>query len=578
MATFGAGLTLACDANLTGPGDAGQGTLPPGAGSGGMGSTPGTSGFVSQAEEAAATCSTLGSELSMGRTPLRRLTRAQYDSTVQDLLGATGNPAQALAPDERIGPFPSNALTPITDLLVEQHHEVAVRLATQPELDATAVAGCNLATESTCAASFVATFGARAYRRPLTTSEVAGYVALYEAALESATLDTSDVQAAAQVAFSAVVETMLQSPHFLYHVEVGSGDGSPSSPAPLTAFELANRLSYFLWNTMPDEELTARATDGSLLTDAVLAAQAARLLAHDRAGATIARFHLDLLRVGDMAGVEKDPVLFPEYGPTLAQAMVLEFGHFADSVIRGEQPTLAALFTSRQAVMPAELWSIYGVERPLDDQEGALTELPVERGGLLTRAAFLTAQAHRDQTSPVHRGLTVRENLLCQPLPSPPANVNNVPPAPTAATTTRERFAQHSSDPACAHCHTRMDPIGLGFENYDPIGRFRATDGPSPVDASGEVSYADAQTEGTFVGAVELGQKLGSSTAVGECIASQWFRFSLGRMEAPNDACSMTQIFAGFAGSGHDVRELVLQIVQSDAFRHVVREAAAESP
>jgi len=544
---------------------------------GGSGSATSPSGFVSQGQEAAATCASLGAALSLGRTPLRRLTRDQYDRTVGDLLGAVGSPAEALALDERIGPFSSNAMTPITDLLVQQHHEIAAELALAAVANMATIAGCTLEGSPTCAASFIEGFGARVYRRPLGQEEIDGYAALYGAALDAAVLDSSDTLAQTESAFTTVIETMLQSPHFLYHLDVGQG-GAPSEPSLLTAFELASRLSYFLWNTMPDDELLSRATDGTLLTDPVLEAQAARLLADDRAGETIARFHLDLLRIGDMSEVEKDAALFPEYDPDLVQAMIADLGGFADFVVRSESATLERLFTARESPASALLLPLYGLPVPADFQAGTISLLPVERSGILTRAAFLTAQAHRDQTSPVHRGLAVRENLLCEPLPSPPANVNNVAPAPTASTTTRERFAQHSSDPSCAYCHSLMDPIGLGFENYDPIGRFRTTDGPSEVDASGEIAYVDAETEGPFVGAVELGQKLGRSTTTAECVASQWFRFSLGRMEAPNDACSMSQIFTGFAASNHDIRQLIFQIVKSDAFRHVVREAAPESP
>jgi hypothetical protein len=192
-----------------------------------------------------------------------------------------------------------------------------------------------------------------------------------------------------------------------------------------------------------------------------------------------------------------------------------------------------------------------------------------ERAGILTQAAFLTKHAHPDQTSPVHRGIFVRENILCQPLMPPPPNVNTTPPAVTDATTTRARFAAHEADPLCASCHLLIDPIGLVFENYDAIGAYRTQDGLGAVDASGEIKGATGALAGPFVGAIELGRKLAASPEAAGCMANQWFRFALGRMESNDDACSMQTIRAGFAASGGNVRELLTKLVQSDVFRHV---------
>src|SRR5262249_7864314 len=159
-----------------------------------------------------------------------------------------------------------------------------------------------------------------------------------------------------------------------------------------------------------------------------------------------------------------------------------------------------------------------------------------------TQAAFLTRWAHGNQTSPVHRGKLVRLNVMCGYIPPPPANANTNPPVPTAATSTRERFAQHEADPTCANCHPLMDPIGLGFENYDPIGAYRTMDGLGPVDATGNVIGAGPDLAGSFNGAIDLANKLAASQEVSNCFAQQWFRFSLGRMESTNDACSIQGI------------------------------------
>jgi hypothetical protein len=165
--------------------------------------------------------------------------------------------------------------------------------------------------------------------------------------------------------------------------------------------------------------------------------------------------------------------------------------------------------------------------------------------------------------------LLVRENLLCQSINPPPPEVDNVPPEPTEATTTRERFANHSLDPSCAVCHQMMDPIGLAFEHYDAIGAYRTADGLSEVDAAGEVIGGRGDLGGPFYGALELADKLATSAEVAECLAHQWFRFALGRMESGNDACTLQAAHERFATTGYDVRELIGQIALSDAFRHV---------
>jgi hypothetical protein len=153
--------------------------------------------------------------------------------------------------------------------------------------------------------------------------------------------------------------------------------------------------------------------------------------------------------------------------------------------------------------------------------------------------------------------------------PPPPDNANTTPPEPTPATSTRERFAQHVADPACAGCHAFMDPIGLGFEHYDPIGAYRTMDGLGPVDATGNIVAGGADLDGQFDGAVELANKLANSEQVATCFANQWFRFSLGRMESSNDSCSISAIHESFRSSGGNVRDLLTRIALSASFRNV---------
>ncbi len=526
-------------------------------GGGGRGVDPGV-------DPVSAACAASNGALNAGLTPLRRLTRDQFNNTVNDLLKTTGTPGDRLALDERIGPFASNAIAPVDNTLVQQHQEVAAMLATAAKARMAQISPCDLAADSgtstTCATRFVTEFGRRAYRRPLTASEITTYVSLYTLGKQGDGVANG---------FRMVVEAMLQSPFFLYHHDVGSSGTPQGGTVKITPFELASRLSYFLWNTMPDDGLLAVATDGTLTSDTVLSAQVQRLLASDKAAGTIALFHRQWLDVTELSDQAKDPAVYPRYNDALGTAMLQELALFTDYVVRKGDGKLKTLLTSNLAFPQGGLFDLYGVAQPSGFKVGDPVALDATRAGILTRAAFLTRWAHGNQTSPVHRGKLVRLNILCDDIPPPPANANTNPPAPSAATTTRQRFAQHSADPNCATCHQMMDPIGLGFENFDGIGAYRTKDGLGTVDASGEIFYTDTPLDGPFVGAAELANRLADAPLVSNCMVNQWFRFSLGRMETTSDACSLQGARDAFDASGGNIRELLARIALSPAFRNV---------
>ncbi|MEO5768108.1 MAG: DUF1592 domain-containing protein [Polyangia bacterium] len=549
----------------------GKGMVGTGIGTGGTGADQGSGGgsrtppLANSPEALAAACAQSGGVLNAGLTPVRRLTRDQFNNTVRDLLGSSGTPADMLSDDEKIGPFYSNAIAPITNLVVQQHKEAAVALAAAARTRMAQISPCDLAAETgtstTCATQFVTQFGRRVYRRPLTTAEVQQYVSLY-------TLGKQGDGAAN--GFRLVVETMLQSPFFLYHHDVGATGIPQATPVAVTPFELASRMSYFLWNSMPDEPLFTAATNGALATDTGLSTQVDRMLADSKAGATIAQFHRQWLDVGDLSQQLKDATMFPRYDAALTDAMAQELTLFTDYVVRKGDGLLKTLLTSNMAFPQGGLFDVYGVPQPAGYAVGTPVMLDAtKRAGILTQAAFLARWSHNNQTSPVHRGKLVRLNLMCGYIPPPPNNVNTTPPPPSPATSTRDRFAQHSADPNCAGCHLLMDPIGLGFENYDSIGAYRTKDGLGDVNANGQINAAAADLSGTFHGAVELANKLANSSQVRDCVADQWFRFSMGRMETTNDACSLKAIHETFQTSGGNIRQLLSRIVLSPAFRNV---------
>jgi hypothetical protein len=538
-----------------------------GSGTGGSVGTgvAGGGGSVGQVDPVAAACMASNGLLNAGLTPARRLTRDQFNNTVRDLLGATGTPADALAPDEKIGPFNSNAIAPVDVTLVQQHQEVAATLATAARSRMAQISPCDLnsdtGTSTTCATRFVTELGRRAYRRPLDTTEIQTYVALFTLGKQGAT---------AADGFRLVVEAMLQSPFFLYHHDVGAGGTPQTGTIAITPYELASRLSYFLWNSMPDDTLFARAGDGTLATDAVLTTEVQRMLASDKAAATITLFHRQWLDVTDLPDQAKDPNVYPRYNAALGDAMMQELAMFTDHVVRKGDGLLRTLLTSNVGFPQGGLFGIYGMTQPSGYMVGTPVPLDgTQRAGILTQAAFLTRWAHGNQTSPVHRGKLIRVNVMCGRIEPPPANANTNPPPPTTATSTRQRFEQHLSDAQCASCHVMMDPIGLGFETFDGIGAFRTMDGAGPVDARGNIVNGGADLDGMFNGPVELANRLAASQTVSNCMVSQWFRYSMGRMETTNDACSIQGIRQAFTTSNGNIRELLVRIALSPAFRNV---------
>jgi hypothetical protein len=505
--------------------------------------------------------SELCAEPSVDTSPLRRLTRSQYDHTVRDLLGISGTPSEDLSPDEKVGAFFSNASAPVSELVAEQYMRVAEDLAELAVPSMATLVPCDVAAAdpSACGAAFVDAFGPRAFRRPLTADERAALVALFEA---------GSADGGFEGGFTLVVEGVLQSPQFLYHLEFGLPAADGEDVVALDGFELASRLSYFLWDSMPDDELFAAAADGGLDTPEALRAQAERMLADDRAGEAIASFHLQWLKLDKLPALEKDATAYPTFAPDLRAAMAVETARFADHVVRVDDGRLETLLTAPYSFLDGPLFALYGVTPPADHDPSQPVDLdPTQRSGILTHASVLATHAHADQSSPVRRGVLVREHILCQQLSPPPPDVDVVPPEPDPTASTRERFEQHRTDPACAACHELIDPLGFGFEHYDGIGAYRAEEAGKPVDASGEIIGTDLP-DGTFDGALELGQMLADSETVRTCVAQQWFVYGFGRTRGEGDDCSFDELTAAFAEADYDIRELLLAIVATDSFRH----------
>jgi hypothetical protein len=506
-----------------------------------------------------------------GPSPLRRLTRVEYGRTLRDLIGPGLVDTRTLPPDERALGFDNNAeVLGTSDLLIEQYQDLAEQAATAVIADLGRFAPCAAATpDDACARSFITDFGRRAWRRPLDGAEGDALMGVFAG---------GETDGGFNEGVTRAVSVLLQSPQFLYRVEYNNPDlFNPTVAAPdvarairLTPHETAVRLSYLMWGSMPDDALAAAADADRLSTPADLEREAIRLLADPRAHDVIASFHAAWLGLDRLDDLDKDPVVFPMFTPALRASFRAETTRFVDEVIWNREGTLGALLGARYTFADAGLASFYGL--PGSAVASAATDLqyvaldPARRAGLLTQPSLLAVHAKANQTSPVHRGRFVREQLFCTTPPPPPSNVQIRPPKLDPRMTTRQRFAQHTADPFCASCHAMLDPIGFGFEHYDGIGRWRDTESGLVVDATGNLTGTDV--DGPFDGAVELADRLADSAQVSRCYATQWFRFGYGRGETTADACSLVQLGDSLKASGGNVRELLISLTQTDAFRY----------
>ncbi len=490
-------------------------------------------------------------------TPLRLLTRIEYDNTVRDLLGDTTRPASTNFPREPL----SNGLDNNAALLVvsadgaQAYVSAAEALSTDVVTNRKSLVVPCSGTDSACANLFIDGFGLKAYRRPLTVEERTDLQVLFNTAQASNDFDT---------AVKWTLQSVLQSPQFLYR------DETPQAPVPtaivtLSGYELATRLSYFLWATTPDDTLLAAAQNGGLDTPEGLTAQATRMLADPRANDGIMRVLSLWLYLDGVQTTEKNTAVYPNFSHDLAAAWRRSLELFmADSLTK--DGTLKGLLTSN-VLFSNNLMNPYGVTAPSADF--VRTELPgTQRRGLLAQPGFLAFKSLPDSSSPVRRGVFVLNQLMCQPPPPPPAGVPIVPPAPSVSLTTRARFDNHVKDPGCNGCHQFIDPPGFVFEHYDGMGVWRDTENGQTIDATGGIISARDQSLVVPVdGLPALEDVLVGSRQVHDCMASQFQRFALGRELTAADACTSQKIGDAFMKSGGNFKQLMLAIVQTDAFR-----------
>jgi hypothetical protein len=402
--------------------------------------------------------------------------------------------------------------------------------------------------DDVCAKTAIEALASRAWRRPITAEEVAGLSALVDSVLA----DGGTFDDALRWGFVSV----LVSPNFLYRVEIDP-DPASAEPHPLTGYELASRLSYFLWSSMPDDALFDAAARDELSTPEQIATQVRRMLDDPKASALVDNFGGQWLFIRGLDDAFKDPYLFPGFDDALRSAMKEETTRFFSSFVFGDRD-MHELITATEGEIDAILADHYGVPFSGTGWQG-VDLASVHRGGLLGQAGVLAVNAYATRTSPVIRGKFVLGQLMCSEPPPPPPDIPALE-AQADAVTIREQLEQHRADPVCASCHEAMDNIGFGLENFDAIGAWREVDGGQPIDASGELF------DTLFDGPQELTALISTDPRFESCIAEQAYTYALGRMPELTDGPFLSDIEASFAAGGFTFEALVTAIATSEPF------------
>jgi mono/diheme cytochrome c family protein len=411
-------------------------------------------------------------------------------------------------------------------------------------------------TDTAYARRILSFFASRAFRRPVTPPELDRLTAIVAKVQKNGDSFERGIQLA--------LEAVLVSPSFLFRLELDPKPNDPKANRFLNDYELASRLSYFVWSSMPDDELFALARKGELKKPAVLEAQARRMLADPKSEALVENFMMQWLTLRNLQNVSPDPRLFPGFNEQLKKDMLVETQMFCSALMREDRSVLD-LLDGKFTFLNERLARHYGIPGVTGEQFRRVALTGEQRGGILTQGSILTVTSNPTRTSPVKRGKWVLEQLLGTPPPPPPPDVPELesPKNAKLTGTLRQRMEQHRVDPACATCHARLDPLGFGLENYDAVGAWRTLDGGAPVDASGELPDGQRFNGPSQLVAILKKQK----DTFGRNMASQMLTYALGRGLEHYDQCGVGEITAAASKKNYKFSALVTEIVISTPFR-----------
>ncbi len=493
---------------------------------------------------------------------IRRILSHQYISSVEYLLGPEAAAAAMAPEDPLLGTFDSlgtlSSVPSAPDVELYEGSSTAIAVAAVANPDTLALsAPCVMAADpgDDCYETLAQDFGRLAWRRPLTEDQVQRLVLVAVSAREL------DPGGQFWTGVEYMLTAMLQSPYFLYIVELGEqGDGDYRE---LDGYELATRMSFFLNGRTPTAEVLDEVSAGGLSSDQEVRALAWNLLDEPLARDAVGRFYGELLTVRNLPSKGKDADLFPTFTPQLASSMAEETLRLVDDVVFEQDTSILDLFNTRSTFVDDQLAVHYGLP-PVGAGQWAQVDLPENRAGVLSLSGWLTMMSHNTINSPTRRGLFVMEQLLCTEVPLPPPDVNPDPIVPVEGQTLRESLSQHMEDPACHGCHALTDPIGFAFEDFDPVGAFRTLDNGQPIDASGNLPGV-----APFDGAAELADLLVTDDRLPRCLVDKTFAGILGHIPEESMAPALDAVGQAYASADHSMKQLLVELTTSPVFRLV---------
>jgi hypothetical protein len=569
--------------NGSGGGSGSSGSNGSGGGSGSSGSSGSGGGIVQPTESGLAlfTESADCSSANVGSSPVRRLSRVEYDNMVRDLGVDPGNtqPATQFVTEQKIdtgkaGNFNTNAYATISGTLINQQYlEAAESLAAATVGSSTALAailpssGCGTK-NAACASAFISSWANRAFRGQLDSTETTALTSLYT---------TVSGQFDFATGIQAVIEAVLTSPRFLFVLEFGQSGGSGNAVA-LTPMELATRLALYLWRSIPDQTLIDAANGGNLSTASQVATQATRMLSDAKAKGALSDFADQWLDIENMNAVTKD-TQFTKWTASVAADLHTEsLTTFTQSVLANSSYT--SLLTSGSSYINGNLASFYGLSgSPSFTSATTVNTSANPRTGILTQGSVLAMHSHTSLMSPTKRGRLIRQQILCEEVPDPPAAVGGMPIPPPPSTlasgsSTRSAYVNHvAANSQCNACHQFMDWIGFGFDNYDATGAYTTQDNGTTADSTGKVipypSNPNDLSISAFNGSSDLITQLSQSQQVNQCFALEELRYALLRVVTDADACSAQAIYKTFSNNnGFKLQDLIVAVVSSNAFMY----------
>jgi hypothetical protein len=500
-------------------------------------------------------------------TRAARLSDVQYDNSVRWLLGLDVAPSTMFNKGEpTYDGFDNNSEKLVVEPIRARDYRMAAEnLAAQVASNAAALnalAPCATPDTTACGKDFVTKFGLRAFRRPLSDPEQADYLVLYETGrtlFPDGTLHQRGVQ--------VVIEAMLQSPHFLYRIELNDSP-TGNGVARLSSYELATRLSYSMWNAPPDDALLASAAKNELSTADALAERAKVMLTDPRARDMVRDFHAQWFDVARYANIRRDERVYPTFVTAeLAPVLSQEVGEFVNDVVFEQRGGLNALLTSPVAFVNGKTAPLYGLTGTFGPELQRVELDPGVRPGLLTRAGFLASNAHSSSTAPILRGVAILKKVLCVKLGVPPAEASASQPPAFSETirTTREQVTEQTKNSPCNACHQPLiNPVGFAFEHFDAVGSWRDAEREYPVDATGSVRLGSGALE--FDGASDFIKQAAQTVEARSCYAQQWLRYSYGRSESPADKSVLGTLADRLGQQNYGVQDLVVDLTRTGSF------------